>query len=131
MKKYKLIKKLPFEASPAVGYISTEKLGEAGAHYWNHNWFYPEDYPEYWEEVKEVENLEPLAFIYEGAFYTKEMDGFYHVWANPQQRNLFMAGDKTQRSIKIVYSMIVKDIIRHSKYKQLIPYYTNSVNNKL
>jgi hypothetical protein len=51
MKKYKLIKKLPFEGSPAIGYISEEKKGESGAHYWNHNWFHPEDYPEYWEEV--------------------------------------------------------------------------------
>jgi hypothetical protein len=51
MKKYKLIKKLPFESSPEIGYISQEKPGEAGAHYWNHNWFHPEDYPEYWEEV--------------------------------------------------------------------------------
>ena len=54
-------------------------------------------------------------------------------WNNkvPVDGKVVMAGDKTQRSIKIVYSMIVKDIIRHSKYKQLIPYYTNSVNNKL
>lgn len=53
MKKYKLIKKLPFEGSPPVGYISVEKEGEAGAHYWNHNWFHPEDYPEFWELVVE------------------------------------------------------------------------------
>lgn len=53
MRKFKLIKKLPFEGSPDIGYISTERLGEEGAHYWNHNWFHPEDYPEYWQEVKE------------------------------------------------------------------------------
>lgn len=53
MRKFKLIKKLPFEGSPDIGYISIEKLGENGAHYWNHNWFHPENYPEFWEEVTE------------------------------------------------------------------------------
>ena len=53
MRKFKLIKKLPFEGSPDMGYISTERLGEEGAHYWNHNWFHPEDYPECWQEVKD------------------------------------------------------------------------------
>ena len=53
MRKFKLIKKLPFEGSPDIGYISIEKLGENGAHYWNHNWFHPENYPEFWQEVVE------------------------------------------------------------------------------
>lgn len=53
MRKFKLIKKLPFEGSPDIGYISIEKLGENGAHYWNHNWFHPENYPEFWLEIKE------------------------------------------------------------------------------
>lgn len=57
MRKFKLIKKLPFEGSPDIGYISTEQLGEEGAHYWNHNWFHPEDYPEFWEEVKEFPKI--------------------------------------------------------------------------
>jgi len=67
MKQYKLIKKLPFEGSPEIGYISTEKVGEAGAHYWNHNWFYPEDFPEYWELVVE-KDYEILSFIHDGSF---------------------------------------------------------------
>ncbi len=53
MRKFKLIKKLPFEGSPDIGYISIEKLGENGAHYWNHNWFHPENYPEFWQEMVE------------------------------------------------------------------------------
>lgn len=57
MKKYKLIKKLPFEGSPDIGYISTETMVKDGAHYWNHNWFHPEDYPEFWEEVIEKPEL--------------------------------------------------------------------------
>lgn len=53
MKKYKLIKKLPFENSPEIGYISTKVTGSSGVHYWNQNWFHPEEYPEFWQEVKE------------------------------------------------------------------------------
>jgi hypothetical protein len=51
MKHYKLIKKLPFENSPETGYISKPKSDDA--HYWNHNWFNPQDYPEFWELVVE------------------------------------------------------------------------------
>lgn len=53
MKKYKLIKKLPFENSPEIGYISKPTIQKDYAHYWNHNWFQPEDYPEFWEKVVE------------------------------------------------------------------------------
>lgn len=84
-----------------------------------------------WFEVIELEDLEPLAFIYEGVYYTKEMDGFYHSWANPQQRNLFMKGDKTQSPISKEYISTIRIMIENAKYKQEIPYYTNSVNNKL
>jgi len=63
MKKYKLIKKLPFEGSPEIGYISKPTLEKDNAHYWNHNWFHPEDYPEYWEEVVE-KDFEVLSFLH-------------------------------------------------------------------
>lgn len=54
MKKYRLIKKYP--GSPELGYISKPHIAAPdNAHYWNHTWFYPTDYPEYWEEVKEPE----------------------------------------------------------------------------
>ncbi len=54
MKKYRLIKKYP--GSPELGYISKPHIDVPdNAHYWNHTWFYPTDYPEYWEEVKEPE----------------------------------------------------------------------------
>jgi len=56
MKKYRLIKELPFENSPKIGYISEPKLvGHENLHYWNCNWFNPKDYPEFWEEVVEKE----------------------------------------------------------------------------
>ena len=84
-----------------------------------------------WFEVLELEDLEPLAFIYEGVYYTKEMDGFYHSWANPQQRNLFLKGDKSQSPISKEYISTIRFMIESAKYKQDIPYYTNSVNNKL
>ena len=51
--KYKLIKKLPFEGSPEIGYISEEKMVGSGIHYWNANWFDPANYPEFWELVAE------------------------------------------------------------------------------
>lgn len=53
MAKYKLIKKLPFEGSPEIGYISEEKTIESKLHYWNANWFDPANYPEFWEKVVE------------------------------------------------------------------------------
>ena len=59
--KYKLIKKLPFENSPEIGYISKPKAGANGAHYWNHNWFDPKDYPEFWEKAVE-KDYEILSF---------------------------------------------------------------------
>lgn len=48
MKTYKLIKIYP--GSPDVGFISKPK--EDQYHYWNHCWFVPSDYPEFWEEIK-------------------------------------------------------------------------------
>ena len=46
---YKLIKELPFENSPKIGYISQANfISNDGTHYWNHNWFQPEQYPEFW-----------------------------------------------------------------------------------
>lgn len=52
--KYKLIKLLPFENSPKIGYISEPHCAQKGGiHYWNHNWFNPKDYPEFWEKVVE------------------------------------------------------------------------------
>lgn len=50
-KKYKLIKEYP--GSPKLGYISKSHVDAPdNAHYWDHIWFNPEDYPEFWEEVK-------------------------------------------------------------------------------
>ena len=59
--KYKLIKLLPFENSPKIGYISSPNpLVKDKVHYWNGNWFNPKNYPEFWEEVveKDYEILE-------------------------------------------------------------------------
>lgn len=51
--KYKLIKKLPFESSPEIGYISEEKMVGSELHYWNANWFDPANYPEFWKLIVE------------------------------------------------------------------------------
>ena len=84
-----------------------------------------------WFLLLEIENLEPLHFIYEGMYYTKEFDGFYHVWGSPQQYNLFKQGDKNQRSVATLNIATVREMLTAAKYKQIIPYYTNSVHNKL
>lgn len=59
MKKYKLIKKLPFEFSPEVGYISspTYPKREPDVHYILGQSFIPKNYPEFWEEVIEKPEL--------------------------------------------------------------------------
>jgi hypothetical protein len=62
--KYKLIKKLPFENSPEIGYISKPTPEKDGTHYWNHNWFNPKEYPEYWEKVAE-KDYEIIAVRYQ------------------------------------------------------------------
>ena len=61
--KYKLIKELPFENSPKIGYISSPNpLVKDKAHYWNGNWFNPKNYPEFWQEVVE-KDYEILSLI--------------------------------------------------------------------
>ena len=65
--KYKLIKLLPFENSPRIGYTSEPHLSQKDEdHYWNGLWFNPENYPEFWEEVVE-KDYEILSLI-EGKF---------------------------------------------------------------
>ena len=49
MIEYKLIKKLLFEHSPQIDFISQPK--DDKMHYWNHCWFNPEEYSEFWEKV--------------------------------------------------------------------------------
>ena len=51
--KYKLIKKLPFENSPEIGYISECKYNSPIDHYWCGCWFDPSKYPEFWQLVVE------------------------------------------------------------------------------
>lgn len=73
MKRYKLIKKLPFENSPEIGYISETKYPKSithprGSHYWCGNWFSPENYPEFWELVVE-KDYEILSLIEDKFIY--------------------------------------------------------------
>jgi len=70
--KYKLIKLLPFENSPRIGYTSEPHLSQKDrAYYWNGGWFNPENHPEFWELVVE-KDYEILSFTNsEKAIYTK------------------------------------------------------------
>lgn len=75
MTNYKLIKELPFMNSPQIGYISKPK--DNSLHYWNHNWFDPVDYPEYWEKVEE-KDYQILSF------YRKDIAGKGDTHVDPE-----------------------------------------------
>jgi hypothetical protein len=78
MNEYKLIKKLPFENSPEIGYISKEIKGSKPlAHYWMGNWFDPKLYPEYWEVLKQINNIETKDL--------KEGQKVYRIWRNGEK----------------------------------------------
>lgn len=51
---YKLIKKFP--NSPELGFITKPKKGivDKRDHYWAGDWFNPEEFPEFWEEVVKI-----------------------------------------------------------------------------
>ena len=48
------------------------------------------------------------------------MDGFYHSWANPQQRNLFMQGDKTQNPISKESISTIRIMIENATNKKFL-----------
>jgi hypothetical protein len=77
MKQYKLIKKLPFENSPEIGYISEQKYPSDVSHYWCGSWFNPKNYPEFWELVVK-KSYEILSFInVNNKIYELQKDGRY------------------------------------------------------
>lgn len=82
-----------------------------------------------WFKVIELEDLEPLQFIYEGAYYTKGFDGMYHCWRSPEHFSLSFCGNE-QPIAKITISEVRK-MIEQARYKQHILYCTNNVNKKL
>jgi len=108
MKKYKLIKKLPFENSPEIGYVSKPKSDDA--HYWNHNWFYPQDYPEFWQEVVEKDyeivslknNTFSMTFVTDFSKFTPERALFYEKYLTIysvkrlSDGEIFTVGDNTK-----------------------------------
>jgi len=78
------------------------------------------------EEAEEfTESNLPLSFIYEGLYYTKEMDGLFHIWTNPAQRAL------REDAIYKILPKQVEQILKNAQYKQEILYCTNYVNKKL
>lgn len=77
MKQYKLIKKLPIENSPEIGYISSPSTGVlSGERHYNGIRYYPEKHPEYWEEVGE-RGYEILSFKSKGYTYKQIGSGIY------------------------------------------------------
>jgi len=82
-----------------------------------------------WFKVIELEDLEPLQFIYEGTYYTKGFDGMYHCWRSPEHFSLSFCGNE-QPIAKITISEVRK-MIEQARFKQHILYCTNNVNKKL
>ncbi len=82
-----------------------------------------------WFKVIELEDLEPLQFIYEGAYYTKGFDGMYHCWRSPEHFSLSFCGNE-QPIAKITISEVRK-MIEQARFKQHILYCTNNVYKKL
>jgi len=83
-----------------------------------------------WFEVIELEDLEPLQFIYEGAYYTKGFDGMYHCWRSPEHFSLSFSNSNEMPLNKIFISE-AKRLIETAKFKKQILYCTNNVNKQL
>ena len=92
--KYKLIKLLPFENSPRIGYTySPNPLVEDKAHHWNGDWFNPKNYPEFWELV--VEKAKQPLFTTEDGVDIFEGDKVYYIETNDTTENSFKVNEYT------------------------------------
>jgi len=85
---------------------------------------------EWFEVVEEPEKLTepPLQFIHEDLYYTKELDGLYHIWPNPSAYALGPSGHKSMGSISTQDAL---RLINSSKFRKLMLYCTNHVNKKM
>lgn len=83
-----------------------------------------------WFEVIELEDLEPLQFIYEGAYYTKGFDGMYYCWRSPEHFSLSFTNSNEMPLNKIHISE-ARRLIETAKFKKQILYCTNNVNKQL
>lgn len=111
MKTYKLIKKYP--GCPDLGYITKPKCDdEKDCYYWMGNWFNPQDFPEFWQEVKEEKEYEILSFK---EYYSGEPDkptGFIYPicgdkigpFSNAMTVNEWLNNDK-QKSLYRIHSI--------------------------
>ena len=82
-----------------------------------------------WFEVIELEDLEPLQFIYEDLFYTKGFDGMYHGWTSAEAFALSFSTD--HKPVKKIHIQEARNLIESTKFKKQILYCTNNVNKKL
>ena len=82
-----------------------------------------------WFEVIELEELEPLQFIYEDLLYTKGFDGMYHGWTSAEAFALSFSTDC--KPVKKIHIGEARKLIEEAKFKKHILYCTNNVNKKL
>lgn len=77
-----------------------------------------------WFQVIDSFNDEPLQCIVEDVYYTKEVNGMYHMWTSPSAYEL-------KQSIGMITIAEMKNRIAKSSFKITILYCTNAVNKQL
>ena len=86
MRKYKIVKCYP--GSPELGMELSSKNEDKNGFYWNHTWFNPVNYPEFWEEVKE-KTYKILEFGFKNGHNRRLNDkGFYTRVDQQEERGL-------------------------------------------
>ena len=114
MKKYKLIKELPFQDSPKLNFILDDKfkVGYSKNVYRIEGIsFIPENYPEFWEEVVEKE-YEILSF------YAKNISGKGDDFVDPDYiwYETSKGNDKWSRKGHMTTPFSTQEIINHNRY---------------
>lgn len=106
IKQFKLIKKFP--GGPDLGHIAKQHVEEDdGSYYWCGNWFNPQDFPEFWEEIVpktyEILSFKGILPSNNGLFYLKDGLYYWHSWDNHVtglQLSTMLDGNTTPYSVK-------------------------------
>lgn len=89
-----------YPGGPDVGYISkphkVQPETDENCHYYNHNWFDPKLYPEFWEKVRE-----PI-FITEDGVSINCGDTYWYVWFSGDVESI-------QQKLYTAYSFVARE----------------------
>jgi hypothetical protein len=83
-----------------------------------------------WFEVIETSEL-PLCFVHEDIWYVKEMDGMYSGYISPSGKEHMYRELDTSVVVRRITMRDAQDLISTSKYKNMVPVYTNFVNRQM